>query len=94
MTDDRDAARAQAVATSFDEFFEQGDGEEPQAFADFLAGKTGKKVVGLSEDGAVEGRSEAEIRADMEDTDRELRAVDALVAGEDPDEVERKWPSR
>jgi hypothetical protein len=44
--------------THFDRFFEQGgyeDGEEPQAFADWLAGKTGKKVVGLSEDGAVEG---------------------------------------
>lgn len=56
---ERDKARAQEAATSFDEFFEQNgyaDGDEPQAFADFLAGRTGKKVVGLSEDGAVEGR--------------------------------------
>lgn len=45
--------------TEFDRFFEAGDyvdGDEPQAFADWLAGKTGQKVVGLSEDGAVEGK--------------------------------------
>lgn len=52
---------AAADFTEFDRFFEEGgykDGEEPQAFADWLAGKTGEKVVGLSEDGAVEGHPE------------------------------------
>lgn len=44
--------------TEFDRFFEAGGyekGQEPQAFADWLARKTGEKIVGLSEDGAVEG---------------------------------------
>lgn len=44
--------------SDFDRFFEENgykDGEEPQAFADFLALKTGKKIVGLSKHGAVEG---------------------------------------
>lgn len=43
----------------FDRFFEEGDykdGDEPQAFADYLASKTGTMIVGLSEDGAVVGR--------------------------------------
>lgn len=43
--------------TEFDRFFDDGgyqDGDEPQAFADWLAGKTGSRVVGLSEDGAVQ----------------------------------------
>jgi len=30
--------------------------ESPQAFADYLASKTGDRVVGISEDGAVEGK--------------------------------------
>lgn len=44
----------------FDVFFEAGDykdGDEPQAFADWIASKTGEKVVGIATDlsGAVEG---------------------------------------
>jgi hypothetical protein len=46
----------------FDIFFDEHgykDGDEPQAFADWLASQTGEKVVGISEDGAVEGHPEA-----------------------------------
>jgi hypothetical protein len=42
----------------FDVFFHEGGyqpGEEPQAFADWLAGKTRKRQVGISSEGAVEG---------------------------------------
>lgn len=42
----------------FDVFFEENgykDGDEPQAFADWLASLTGEKVVGISTEGAVEG---------------------------------------
>lgn len=51
--------------SEFDRFFDEGDykdGDEPQAFADWLSSKTGKKVVGLSQDGAVEGRPSEEKR--------------------------------
>lgn len=47
----------------FDRFFEDGgyeDGQQPQAFADWLASKTGEKVVGLSSEGAVEGHPPSE----------------------------------
>lgn len=49
----------------FDKFFEAGDykdGDEPQAFADFLASKTGKPVLGTNceETHLVVGRPEEE----------------------------------
>lgn len=40
----------------FDKFFAENgykDGEQPQAFADWLSGATGTKIVGISEEGAV-----------------------------------------
>lgn len=41
----------------FDRFMEEGgyaQDEAPQAFADWLAGKTRQRVVGISEEGAVQ----------------------------------------
>lgn len=43
--------------STFDKFFEENDykdGEEAQAFADWLASKTGSRVIGISEDGVVD----------------------------------------
>lgn len=44
--------------SDFDRFFEENgyeDGQQAQAFADFLAGISGHRVVGMSEDGVVQG---------------------------------------